>query len=401
MKLEPEIFEILKTPKRILEFSLPLKMDDGSLKILRGIRVQWNDSRGPFKGGIRFHPKADLNEVKALAFWMAIKCAVVGVPFGGGKGGVAVDPKKLSRGELERLSRSFAAALAPFIGSHLDVPAPDVNTNPQIMAWMADEYSKIKNVWTPAVFTGKPLEAGGLAGREEATGYGGFVVLQAALAKLKNLKTKKLKNLTVAVQGFGNVGYHFARLAYQAGFKIAALSDSRGGIYDPTGKGFNPDKIMAMKREKGRLFLEDRTQGKNITNDALLTLPVDILAPAALENQITKKNAGYLKAKIILELANGPTAPEAESKLLKKKVLVVPDVLANAGGVAASYLEWCQNLQGEQWSRETVLKKLREIMTEAVDFVWQKASEYKSDLRAAAYILAIERLSKAIKARGY
>jgi len=403
IKLDAPILEILKNPKRLFEFSLPIKMDSGDLKVFHGYRVQWNDARGPFKGGIRFHPKVDIDEVKALAFWMTIKCAVVGVPYGGGKGGIEVDPKKLSVSELERLSRAYARALTPLIGPDVDVPAPDVNTTPQIMAWMVDEYSKMVGHWSPATFTGKPLAVGGSQGREEATGFGGFIALRELL---NSLKIKKSTGLTVAVQGFGNVGYHVARLLHEAGFKIVALSDSRGGIYDKKQKGMDPKNVMQTKQEKGLIdgcycvgTVCDCENYQAITNEQLLTLPVDILVPAALENQITEKNAGRIKAKIILEMANGPTTPEAETKLLKKGTVIVPDVLANAGGVATSYLEWVQNRQGYYWEKKEVLAKLEKIMIESFAAVWKAGQAYKTDLRAAAYAVALERIGSAIKAK--
>ncbi len=392
LNLKEGVVENLKKPQRILQFSLPVKMDDGKLKVFEAYRVQYNDARGPFKGGIRFHQQVNLSEVKALAFWMAVKTATVGIPMGGGKGGVVVNPKKLSLAELERLSRAYMKAAAGFIGPEMDVPAPDVNTNPQVMAWMMDEYEKIKGGHYPGVITGKPLELGGSAGRGTATAQGGFYVLQELLLKLK-LNRKKL---TVAIQGFGNAGSVFADLADQAGLKVVAVSDSQGGIYDE--QGLDLDKVKAHKKQTGSVV--DFAGTKNISNQKILELPVDILVPAALENQIIKENAGRIKAQIILELANGPVTPEADEKLFKKGKIVVPDVLANAGGVTVSYFEWVQNRQQYYWTKQEVLEKLKLIMVKAFNEVWQTGQELKVDLRTAAFVLAIKRIAEAMELRG-
>jgi glutamate dehydrogenase/leucine dehydrogenase len=392
LNLKEGVVENLKKPQRILQFSLPVKMDDGKLKVFEAYRVQYNDARGPFKGGIRFHQQVNLSEVKALAFWMAVKTATVGIPMGGGKGGVVVNPKKLSLAELERLSRAYMKAAAGFIGPEMDVPAPDVNTNPQVMAWMMDEYEKIKGGHYPGVITGKPLELGGSAGRGTATAQGGFYVLQELLLKLK-LNRKKL---TVAIQGFGNAGSVFADLADQAGLKVVAVSDSQGGIYDE--QGLDLDKVKAHKKQTGSVV--DFAEAKNVSNQKLLELPVDILVPAALENQITKDNAGRIKAQIILELANGPITPEADEKLFKKGKIVVPDVLANAGGVTVSYFEWVQNRQQYYWTEQEVLAKLKPIMVKAFNKVWQTGQEMKVDLRTAAFVLAVKRIAEAMELRG-
>ncbi len=392
LNLKEGVVENLKKPKRILQFSLPVKMDDGKLKVFEAYRVQYNDARGPFKGGIRFHQQVNLSEVKALAFWMAMKTATVGIPMGGGKGGVVVNPKKLSLAELERLSRAYMKAAAGFIGPETDVPAPDVNTNPQVMAWMMDEYEKIKGGHYPGVITGKPLELGGSAGRGTATAQGGFYVLQELLLKLK-LNRKKL---TVAIQGFGNAGSVFADLADQAGLKVVAVSDSQGGIYDE--QGLDLDKVKVHKKQTGSVV--DFAGAKNISNQKILELPVDILVPAALENQIIKENAGRIKAQIILELANGPVTPEADEKLFKKGKIVVPDVLANAGGVTVSYFEWVQNRQQYYWTEQEVLAKLKPIMVKAFNEVWQTGQELKVDLRTAAFVLAIKRIVEAMELRG-
>ncbi len=392
LDLKEGAVEALKKPKRVLQFSLPVKMDDGKLKVFEAYRVQYNDARGPFKGGIRFHQQVNLSEVKALAFWMAIKTATVGIPMGGGKGGVVVNPKKLSPAELERLSRAYMRAIADFVGPEIDVPAPDVNTNPQIMAWMMDEYEKIKGGHYPGVITGKPLELGGSAGRGTATAQGGFYVLSELLGKLKSGR----KKLTLAIQGFGNAGSVFADLADQAGLKVVAVSDSQGGIYNE--QGLELDKVKEHKKQTGSVV--DFEGAKKVTNQKLLELPVDILVPAALENQITKDNAGRIKAQIILELANGPITPEADEKLFKKGKIVVPDVLANAGGVTVSYFEWVQNRQQYYWTEQEVLAKLKPIMVKAFNEVWQTGQEMKVDLRTAAFVLAIKRIVEAMELRG-
>lgn len=393
MGIEHDELEILRKPDRVIEVSLPVLMDDGHIKVFTGFRVQYNNIRGPYKGGIRFHPKVNLDEVKTLAFWMTIKCAVADIPYGGGKGGVSVDVKKLSQGELERLTRAYTRGFADFIGPTKDVPAPDVYTNPQIMAWLMDEYSHIKGENTPAVVTGKPVEIGGSLGRGTATSLGGFYVFEEVLAKMKMKKNK----ISLAVQGFGNVGMNFAVIAYAAGYKIVAVSDSSGAIYDKN--GLDIDKVLSHKQATGSVV--DFNGAKNITNEQLLELPVDVVAPAALENVITAKNAGRIKAKIILELGNGPTTAEAEAKLQKKGVLIVPDVLANSGGVIVSYFEWVQNLRHFYWDQAKVEANLEKQIVGAFKKVWQ-AMENRAgnDMRTAAYIVAVERLVKALSVRG-
>ncbi|MBI3626518.1 Glu/Leu/Phe/Val dehydrogenase, partial [Candidatus Uhrbacteria bacterium] len=354
-----------------------------------GFRVQYNSARGPYKGGLRYHPQTDLDEVKALSFWMAIKCATVDIPYGGGKGGITVDSKKLSQGELERLTRTFTRALKDFIGPQIDIPAPDVYTNSQIMAWIVDEFSKIQGKFTPAVVTGKPLNLGGSLGRSMATGQGGFFVWQE-LAGLKKIVPAKT---TVAIQGFGSVGESFAEIASHAGYKVVAVSDSKGGVY--AAGGLDLRQLKAHKEKTGRV--EGFTGAKNISNEALLELPVDLLVPAALENQITDKNAKKIKARYVLELANGPTTPEADVVLFKNGITVIPDVLANAGGVTVSYFEWQQNLADEKWTEKQVNDKLAVKMSAAFKSVWQSAEKHKTDLRTAAYILAVKRIIEAIK----
>ena len=392
MKIKHDELEILRKPDRILEVSLPVLMDDGRIKVFDGYRVQYNNIRGPYKGGLRFHPAVSLDEIKCLAFWMTIKCAVADIPYGGSKGGVAVDVKKLSQGELERLTRAYTRGFADFIGPYRDIPAPDVYTNAQTMAWIMDEYSHIKGENTPAVVTGKPVEIGGSLGRDTATSLGGFFVLEQVLSKLKLAKNK----ISLAVQGFGNVGMNFAMTVYAAGYKVAAVSDSRGGIYDK--KGLNIEQVLSHKQTTGSVV--NFKGAVNVTNEALLELPVEVLVPAALENAIHEKNAGRIKAKVILEMGNGPTTPEAEAKLQKKGVLIVPDVLANAGGVIVSYFEWVQNLRHYYWEQAKVEVNLEKQMTNAFKKVWQTKQKQNCNLRTAAYLVAVERLVKALRVRG-
>lgn len=402
LKLPEHLKQQLKRPQRILQFSLPILMDDGSTQVFAGYRVQHNDALGPFKGGIRFHPKVDIHEAKALAFWMMVKCSLVGIPMGGAKGGVRVDPKKLSKTELERLARAWVRAIFPFIGPDRDVPAPDVYTNPQIMAWMVDEYSTLAGKWSPGAFTGKPPEIGGALGRETSTGQGGVYVLTELMKILK----KDPKKTTVAVQGFGNVGYHVARLLHDQGYKIIALSDSQGGILDLRNQGMDPKNVMKTKQAKGLIdgvycvgTVCDSKHYKQISNKQLLELKVDIIVPAALENQITESNAGRIKAKIVFEMANGPTAPKADSRLFKRGVVVVPDVLANSGGVAGSYLEWVQNATHEQWTEAEFFSKLKPLMIDAFHRVWNESRRLKTDLRTAGFVLALTRVAKAMTLR--
>ncbi len=448
---KPSMVDRLVEPEMIHEFSIPVKMDNGEIKLFKGWRIQHNSALGPYKGGIRFHPDTTREEVQALATLMSIKCSVAGLPYGGAKGGVAVDPKKLSEGELERLSRGYAAKITPFIGEDIDVPAPDVNTNPTIMAWMLDEYEKIIGRKNPAAFTGKPIGDGGSLGRTEATGRGGVIILKALLSKFRRWKkgmeacqedrNKKVEknptsinqfpNLllnpsskpTMAVQGFGNVGYYFAKLAAEEGFNIVAVSDSKGGVIkmengsrelgmeagqetrrkklekNPTSTIRLPDQhpfpssiyhffpldiplVMDCKKERGSLAgcycsggVCDTRGGQTITNEELLELPVDVLVPAALENVINEKNMDKIKASIIIEMANGPITEEAYEYLTEKGIIIVPDVLANAGGVTVSYLEWVQGKQGYTWSEQEVNEKLEEMMMRAFEKVWDKVVE--------------------------
>ena len=386
LRLDPLLLARLSQPDRIVEVSLPLKMDDGSVRVFSGFRVQHNNLRGPYKGGLRYHRDVDMDEVKALSFLMTMKNALVDVPFGGGKGGIAVNPKELSEGELERLTREFTRRLAPVIGPELDVPAPDVNTNGKIMDWIRDEYEKAVGHPAPAVVTGKPLGAGGSEGRTEATGLGGSF----ALDEILRLRGVSGKGKTVAIQGFGNVGSYLARYLQKAGYKVVAFSDSKSAVF--SGKGFSDiDSLEAFKKEHGSLL--GYPGAKAIRNDEILTLPVDIIVPAALENALTADIAKGVKASVVLEMANGPTTPEAEEILRANNVTVIPDILANSGGVAVSYFEWFQNRRDERWTKAEVFKKLEKKMRAAADAVYRTARERGVTLRDAAYIVAIERLA--------
>ena len=377
----------LQNPQRIIQTTFPVQMDGGKERIFYGYRVQYDNARGPFKGGIRYHPKVDLDEVKSLAFWMAIKCAVANIPYGGGKGGVEVDPKQLSKSELERLSRSFIRSIADAIGPDKDIPAPDVNTTPEIMDWMEDEYSKITGDTSGAVITGKSVANGGHEGREDATARGGFFVFQEA-AKAFGIPA----NATAAIQGFGNAGWFMAKFLHEAGYKVVAVSDSKGGIYDE--KGLDVDSVKQFK-DSGK-SVEDYGKGSKVSNQALLELPVDVLVPAALENQITEQNAPRIKAKVILELANGPTTPQAEEILSKRGITVIPDVLANAGGVTGSYFEWKQNKERAKWSLEKYRGELEKTMRTEFNEVLRFSKEHECIMRTAAYALALQRIEKAM-----
>ncbi|MBI4994406.1 Glu/Leu/Phe/Val dehydrogenase [Candidatus Peregrinibacteria bacterium] len=404
MKLDQETKEILSKPNRIIEISVPVKMDDGMLKVFRGFRVQHNNAAGPYKGGIRYHEKVDMEEVKALATLMTFKCAVVGIPLGGSKGGIVINPKKLSKGELERLTREYARRIAPFIGPETDVPAPDLNTDSQIMAWIADEYSKIKGENALGVVTGKPLAVGGSLGREKATAKGGFYVLNE-IVKEKNLNLKKM---TVVIQGFGNAGANAARLLDEAGFKVIAVSDSKGGIYCKD--GIHVEKTVECKEQTGSVQLcttgkvnyriSKGTTCKQVSNEQLLELPCDLLVLSAMENQVTKKNAAKIKAKMVLELANGPTTPEADEILEKRGIPVIPDILANAGGVTVSYFELVQNQMNYYWPKEEIQNRLKVIMVNAWKEVSAIQKQFKCSYRMAAFIKALLRLSEIMKLRG-
>ncbi len=390
-QIDSETAAILRSPKMSLQVSIPLRMDDGSQKVFQGYRVRYNDLLGPTKGGIRFHPQVNIDEVTSLAFWMTFKCAVVGIPYGGGKGGVAVDPHKLSLKEVERLSRAYISAVADIVGPDTDIPAPDVYTNSQIMAWMCDEYSKIKRSYQPAMITGKPIALGGSLGRDEATARGGFYVFECLKERL-GLGGKQLR---VAVQGFGNAGSIYARLASEIGYKVVAVSDSKGGIFNAN--GLNLKHVIEQKNKAG--ILEDSGSSK-ITNMELLELDVDLLVPAALENQIGEKNGKNIKAKCLLELANGPTDTAGDKFMDERGVYVIPDILANAGGVTVSYFEWVQNRAGYYWSVDEVNQKLKVIMERAANEVMDLKNQYKTSFRSAAYILGLKRLNEAVLARG-
>ncbi len=384
---DDELIAGLRQPNRDIRISIPVKMDDGSLKIFEGYRVEYNNVLGPYKGGIRYHPDTEINEVKALAFWMAIKCAVANIPMGGGKGGITVNPKELSKGELERLSRGWVQKLSDILGPHKDVPAPDVNTTPEIMAWMVDEFEKITGDKTRATFTGKPIEKGGSQGRGEATGLGGFYVFDSLRAQIG--LPEKCK---VVIQGFGNVGSNAGRIFVENGHTVIAVSDSKSAILKE--EGLNLKEVENHKKNTGAL--KDFPGAENITNEELLELPCDLLAPAAFENVITDANADKVKAKAILELANGPITPEADEILFKKNILVIPDVLANSGGVTVSYFEWDQNLKNEVWTEKEVYDKLLPLMDDAAQKTFEKAKENKTHLRMGAFILALERIQKKI-----
>lgn len=388
--MNPGVLERLSKPMRELHVSIPVRMDDGTLKTFEGYRVQYDDSRGPFKGGIRFHPQTNIDEVKALAFWMTFKCATVGIPYGGGKGGVTVDPKKLSERELEALSRGWARAMSNFIGPKTDIPAPDVYTTPQIMGWMMDEYSQAVGVYSPGVLTGKPLSVGGSEGRGTATAQGGMYVTEELLKKMK------IKKPRVVIQGFGNAGSIYAHLAAANGWKVTAVSDSKGGIVNE--KGLNVAEVEKYKMKTGSVI--GFPGSKSISNEKILMHECDILVPAALEGVITKVNAGRVKAKMIVELANGPTTPEADEKLFKRGIVLVPDILANAGGVTVSYFEWVQNNMGYYWKEAEVFAKLRPIMADAFNAVYKTAQQHKTDMRTGAYIVATKRIAESMVARG-
>lgn len=393
--------EILLHSEASLMVSIRVRMDDGSLKLFPGYRVRHSTVRGPAKGGIRFHPAVNLDEVTTLAFWMTFKCAVLNLPFGGGKGGVAVDTKALSRMELERLSRGYMRAIADFIGPEIDIPAPDVYTNPTIMAWMSREYNRMKGHNTPSVITGKPVALGGSLGREDATARGGYEILHD-LAERKGLKPEQT---TVAIQGYGNAGFHIAHILHAHGYRVVAVSDSRRAFYCE--EGIDPEAVQAHKDAEGVVGPVKR-QGdrlvevshREITNEELLELDVDILIPAALESVITTKNAGRIKARYILELANGPIVFEADSILKSRGVTVFPDILANAGGVTVSYFEWVQNRTGLYWSLEEVHQRLRERMVGEYRKVEAIAAADDLDNRTAAYVLALRRLREAIESLG-
>lgn len=390
-----DVAEQLKYPHSSLAVSVVVRMDNGSRKAFKGFRVRYNNSRGPTKGGIRFHPSVNLDEVMALAFWMTFKCAVVDIPYGGAKGGVCVNTKELSRPELERLSRSYINMIADMIGPERDIPAPDMYTDETVMGWMVDQYSWIKRAQYPGVITGKPLSLGGTVGRTDATGRGGYYVLRKLEEHLKIIPAKT----NVALQGFGNVAFHCARLLYAAGYKIVAVSNTHGALYDP--EGMDPYKVKDYEAENETLNgAPTFGQGKYILNTELLELPVDVLIPGAISSVIHEGNAENIKAPIILELANGPITPEADEMLYNRGITVIPDILANAGGVTVSYFEWIQNRTGLYWEIERVQERLKDIMEKATTNVWKTKIEHGCGMRLAAYIYATKKLVEAIEAHG-
>jgi glutamate dehydrogenase (NAD(P)+) len=394
MKLDPSLHSMLREPMRELHVSLPVRMDDGTVTVFRGFRVQHNDARGPCKGGIRFHPEETIDSVRALAAWMTWKTALLDLPFGGGKGGVVCDPKRMSASELERLSRAYVLEVGRLLGPERDIPAPDVYTNPQVMAWMMDEYSKLAGYTVPASITGKPVVIGGSLGREDATARGGIYAVREASAHL-GLDPGRSR---VAVQGFGNAGSFAAVLSRDLlGSEIVAVSDSQGGIYSPS--GLDPHALLKHKQETGSVV---GFQGASaVTNREILELDVDVLWPAAMENVITAENAGRIKARIIAEAANGPTTPEADRVLFERGIFVLPDILCNAGGVTVSYFEWVQNMCGCRWEEEEVRQKLEKKMTQSFREMTVAAGREKVDNRTAAYVVAVSRVAEAMKVRGW
>ncbi len=401
--ISDDAIERLKLPKSSLKVSIPVRLDDGTLRIFPGYRVRYDDTRGPTKGGIRYHQDVSIDEVQSLAFWMTFKCAVANLPFGGGKGGITVNPKELSPFELERLSRGYIEAVADFIGPDVDIPAPDVYTNQMIMGWMMDEYSIIKRQITPAVITGKPLTMGGSLGRDTATAMGAFFTIEATWPKLGSSGAPA--DTTVAVQGFGNAGAIIAELLFDAGYKVVAVSDSKGGIYRhegldiPSVRQFK-DSTRTLKAVYCEGTVCSIVEHDTITNEELLALDVDILAPAALENQITAANARDIKAKAVYELANGPTTPDADQILRERGVIVFPDILVNAGGVTVSYFEWVQNRQGLYWTLAEVNRRLKQMMVEETERIWAIAQERGIAPRTAAYVHALNRIGDAVQAKG-
>jgi glutamate dehydrogenase/leucine dehydrogenase len=392
LKLDAGLRQILRTPKRVLEVSIPTKMDNGQVKVFAGYRVQHNVARGPAKGGIRYHPNVTLDEVKALATWMTWKCAAVNIPFGGGKGGVICDPKRMSKAELERMTRRYASEILPLIGPEQDIPAPDVYTDSQTMAWIMDTYSMTKGYSTLGVVTGKPVSIGGSEGRREATARGCLVVTEEAC----KVKKMSLRGASVAIQGFGNAGSLVARLFTEKKAKVIAISDSRGGVFNS--RGIDPLKAMRYKERAQTVVGMPGTS--RISNDDLLTMKCDILVPAALENVITLNNVEQIKAKIVSEAANGPTTPHADEVLARRGIMVLPDILANAGGVTASYFEWVQDLQSFFWPMEEVNAKLESVMRRAFLEVYEMTRKHRTHMRTGAYVLAVGRVADATLVRG-
>lgn len=392
LNADPEVYEILKNPMRVMSVSFHVKMDDGSIKSFVGYRSQHNNACGPFKGGIRFHPNVTIDEVKALSTWMTFKCSVVGIPYGGGKGGIAIDPKDYSKNEIEQISRGFVKAISPIIGEKEDIPAPDVNTNGQIMSWMVDEYSKVTGKFQPGTFTGKPVNFYGSQARNEATGYG---VANMAIKSCEKLAID-IANSRVALQGFGNVGKFAGLYIEEAGAKVVAVSDNSGTLYNS--EGINIKELIKYKDINKSIKNYDKA---SLIEEDIITMDVDILMPCALENQITSKNANNIKAKIIVEGANGPTTPEADKIIFEKDIVLIPDILANSGGVTVSYFEWVQNLMRDKWSFEEVQSKQRKLMDKAFEEIWQLSNEFNVDIRTASYMMSIKRISETMKLRGW
>jgi glutamate dehydrogenase len=387
-----EMYELLKEPLRMLTVRIPIRMDDGSIKIFTGYRSQHNDAVGPTKGGVRFHPEVNEDEVKALSMWMSLKCGIVDLPYGGGKGGIICDPRSMSMGELERLSRGYVRAISQIVGPTKDIPAPDVYTNSQIMAWMMDEYSRLREYDSPGFITGKPLVLGGSQGREKATAQGVVICIEEA-AKKRGIS---IEGARVAVQGFGNAGSFLAKFMHDAGAKVVAISDAYGALYDPN--GLDIDYLLDRRDSFGTVTtLFDNT----LTNEELLELDCDILVPAAVSNQITAANAHNIKASIIVEAANGPTTLEATKILSDRGILLVPDVLASSGGVTVSYFEWVQNNQGYYWTEEEVTEKLKKVLVQAFDNVYQTSQQRKVNMRLAAYMVGARKMSEASRFRGW
>ncbi len=394
MQLSEDAANIISQPEKVLEVSIPVRMDNGKIQVFTGYRSQHSTALGPAKGGIRFHPNVTMDEVKTLSFWMTCKCAVASLPYGGGKGGVIVDPHKLSERELEALSREYIYKISSMVGEYTDIPAPDVNTNGKIMGWMMDEYSRLRGYAVPGLITGKPLALGGSLGRNAATGYGVLIAVKEAFKKIKI----EAGTATCAVQGFGNVGAFSAQLLYDIGVKILAVSNSKGGIYSQT--GLDPYAVEKyLKDNKG--LLSGYPGSEPISNFELLELDVTVLVPSALEMQITGENAGRVKARIIAEGANGPTTPDADEILKEKNVLVIPDILANSGGVTVSYFEWVQNLNRFYWTAKEVEQKQEQIMVDAFRAVCRASEKYNVTPRVGAYIVALGRLDEAMKLRGW
>lgn len=393
---EPAVFELLKQPLRVLEVNFPVKMDDGSIRMFQGFRSQHNDAVGPAKGGIRFHQHVTYDEVKALSMWMSFKCGVVGIPYGGGKGGITVDPATLSQGELERMSRAYVTAISPIIGEKKDIPAPDVNTNGQIMSWMVDEYSKLRGENVPGVITGKPVNFGGSLARNEATGYGVALMMREA-AKYLGMN---LSDLKVAIQGFGNVGSFAAYFAHKLGIKVVAVSDYSCTLYKED--GINIEALMDFSSKAPNRFITGFGQGTTeLDRNEIFGIASDIFAPCALENSITMDNVNKISARIVIEGANGPTTPEADKALYERGVLLIPDILANAGGVTVSYFEWVQNLMNYYWSFEEVQEKQEQLMVKAFNDIIVIKEKYDIDVRKAAYVMSIKRIADAMKLRGW